>query len=75
MVKGFKKACGVLLVGVVLVTMSAGAGKRVYKDCEDTGKTPCVTFDDGHWRKVTSYDPYKSKVVKVRKVKKGYVIR
>lgn len=28
-------------------------------DCEDMeGQTPCVTWDEGEWRVVKSYDPY-----------------
>lgn len=34
---------------------------KSYADCEDTLKTPCVTFDEGEWRKVTSYKPYRAK--------------
>lgn len=33
---------------------------RTYSDCEDTITVPCVTFDEGHWRKVTDYSPYRS---------------
>lgn len=33
---------------------------RVVVDCEDSLKTPCVTFDEGRWVKVTSYKPYRS---------------
>lgn len=30
-----------------------------YGDCEDMeGSTPCVTYDEGQWRLVSSYDPY-----------------
>jgi hypothetical protein len=49
---------------------------RVYPDCEDTLKVPCVTFDEGKWRKVTDYTPYRSKVIKrPTKVKGGWRVR
>jgi hypothetical protein len=34
-------------------------------DCEDTGKPVCYTYDEGEWRIVTSYNPYKAKSVKL----------
>lgn len=40
-------------------------------DCEDTGKTPCITYDDGKWRKVDSYSPYRARVVAQCKSVKG----
>jgi hypothetical protein len=27
-------------------------------DCEDVDQTPCITYDSGSWRRVTSYEPY-----------------
>jgi hypothetical protein len=38
---------------------------KVYNDCENVMTVPCVTLDDGAWRKVTSYKPYRS--VKISK--------
>lgn len=32
---------------------------RYLPDCEDEQTTPCVTLDEGTWREVTSYQPYK----------------
>lgn len=36
---------------------------RLMVDCEDTETitVPCVTFDEGQWRMVKSYSPYKYK--------------
>jgi hypothetical protein len=33
--------------------------KSILMNCEETERTPCVTYDDGIWRKVSSYNPYR----------------
>jgi hypothetical protein len=40
-------------------------------DCEDVDIQPCITKDEGQWRKVTSYNPYRYIVVKTCKTAKG----
>lgn len=34
-------------------------------NCEDVDRTPCWTFDDGAYRVVTSYAPYRSHTVRL----------
>lgn len=34
-------------------------------NCEDVDRTPCWTFDDGAYRVVTSYGPYRSHTVRL----------
>jgi hypothetical protein len=49
---------------------------KVLPDCEDSLDTPCVTFDEGEWRKVYSYDPYAAvKIKRPTKVKNGWRTR
>ena len=45
--------------------------KTTLINCEETERTPCITFDDGKWRKVDSYSPYRAKVVSKCKSAKG----
>jgi hypothetical protein len=40
-------------------------------DCEDYDVQPCYTYDDGAWRVVLSYKPYKAVRVVVCKVEDG----
>lgn len=37
--------------------------KLVINNCEDSPKTPCITWDEEQWRLVTSYDPYTMRVL------------
>lgn len=37
--------------------------KTVLINCEDTTRTPCITFDDGKWKRVDSYTPYRASVI------------
>jgi hypothetical protein len=65
----------VIVIEKEAMTVSRPAMRRIYLDCEDTTKTPCVTFDDGKWRKVTDYSPYKyTKIKRPTKVRGGYVL-
>jgi hypothetical protein len=45
--------------------------KSVLINCEETNRTPCITFDDAKWRKVDSYSPYRAKVISKCKNSKG----
>lgn len=52
------------------------ARKRVHKsvmlsNCEDVDTVPCITYDDGKWKRVSSYSPYRAKVVARCKSKNG----
>jgi hypothetical protein len=63
-------------VGFQVTKPARDAFKRVYPDCEDSLKTPCVTFDEGTWRKVYSYEPYAAtKIKKPKRVRGGFVLR
>lgn len=55
------------MISILLAVLMAFSPTPTQKlrDCEDTGKASCYTYDDGKWRVVTSYSPYKSKVVKL----------
>lgn len=63
---------GVALVGAgLMVTQAEPAQGRPAPvkvsslvDCEDQNVQPCITFDDGKWRLVLSYQPYTARVVK-----------
>jgi hypothetical protein len=49
---------------------------RIYPDCEDVMQTPCVTIDEGTWRKVYSYDPYfATKIKEPKRVRGGFRLR
>lgn len=45
--------------------------KSVLTNCEETENTPCVTYDEGQWRKVTSYNPYRYQRISKCKSAKG----
>lgn len=62
-----------ILSAVVAIAMAlpfSPVKSSVLSDCEDTGKPACYTYDDGSWRVVTSYNPYRGKVVKLCKPRK-----
>lgn len=52
-------------------TSAAKHAKSILINCEDTTKTPCITFDDGKWKRVDSYSPYRAKVISKCKTAKG----
>jgi hypothetical protein len=56
-----------LAVTAILSALCGPHGATVvrYTDCEDSLKVPCITQDDGAWRKVTGYHPYRSTTVRV----------
>lgn len=64
---------GLVMLGTVVGGQSIEANSRMpYKphksilaNCEDVNIQPCYTYDDGKWRIVYSYSPYKSKAVKL----------
>ncbi len=62
-----------ILSAVVAIAMAlpfSPIKSSVLSDCEDTGKPMCYTIDDGVWRVVSSYNPYRSKAVKLCKSRK-----
>jgi hypothetical protein len=75
----FQAAVGFAVLFGVLVGTSVGGGSaeasskarvtlRAYVDCEDVQRTPCVTIDEGTWRLVRDYTPYKATKLKECKV-------
>jgi hypothetical protein len=75
--EGFKAAIGgALLLGTLITGQTWESKSRptpvgnpftTYKsfmrNCEDIDVQPCYTFDEGKWRIVYSYNPYKSRAV------------
>ena len=59
-----------LILAAVMAFSFPAIGTKTLADCEDTGKAPCYTHDDGAWRVVRSYAPYASRVVKLCGTKK-----
>jgi hypothetical protein len=56
-----------VVVAIVMALPFSPVKSTVLRDCEDTGKPTCYTLDDGVWRVVSSYAPYRSKAVKLCK--------
>lgn len=54
-----------IVVAVVMALPFSPVKTTVLRDCEDTGKPLCYTYDDGKWRVVSSYHPYQSKAVRL----------
>lgn len=72
-----RKTLVALAVSVALVMtpgMADAKGKSTQKihtsklaNCEEMDVQPCFTYDEGKWRVVLSYSPYKAKAVKICK--------
>jgi hypothetical protein len=61
-------------IGAVIDGASAAGHLGYFKsvlvlraDCEDVETVPCVTVDEGEWRMVTSYRPYRKLSLRVCK--------
>lgn len=64
-----KKRILMAKIAFTIVMIAAGANphkalSHILPDCEDTMSVPCYTYDEGHWRVVYSYNPYRYKNVK-----------
>lgn len=55
------------------VTPVHGGGRHlsVMADCEDANIQPCITYDEGQWRRVDSYRPYTAHRVRTCKAASG----
>lgn len=58
-----------ILTSIVLAVLmvSPNYGHKTLWNCEDKDVTPCYTYDEGAWKVVKSYTPYKASKVKLCK--------
>ncbi len=63
-----------ILSALAALTMFVPVSRTVtVPDCEEIDRLPCAMFDEGAWRLVKSFDPYRAQKAKLVNKRGNYV--